>query len=267
MLTHFGNFLLIHITHFFRIWLRFIHFGGFIRRNKQFQFNSMSASVNMIHWLTPIFNITTLIPDTTSYSLVPFQKCCGYDQLLAAKGLKCVSVGDDARLLLHLNLSRLKIHFGFPCGLLEYKDSQANVSRIGNFHYDGSVKVHFSNEEIPHVLEWGQYCIDVLVWSPVPYPNILMNRYHPILITCGQLSVLTLPGPVLFFYLFSSVSILLTFTTLILYLAIPELRAKVKDKCFICFLVFLTFMLLIAFWMDLVFSFSPNDKDLLSGMY
>lgn len=231
----------------------------------------MSESMNMIYWLSLVSNVTILITDPSSNSQVPFQKCCRRDQIVDANGMKCLPVDKNTNLSDHVNSilrpdpSIFDIFYGIPCQNDKFDVSQVSTSIISSLYYNGSVKIHLSNEKSPRVLEWKHYCIDLMELPKNSHADVKNVQFHPILLICGQWSVFTLPGPKLISILFLPGSILLTIITLVLFLAVPELHVKVKDKSLICFLACLTFMLLATALLQLLLLSSTKMSSKIIG--
>lgn len=191
----------------------------------------MSAIKAGIHRLQN-FNFTTFISNSTSGSLVPFRKCCKEEELFSVSDRKCVHDFAGSR----PDPSKFEIYYGFPCSHTDYKFSENNLSQIQNFFQDGSADIRLHNAEMTYHLKWGQYCLDVEK----------ENKFNPILITCDlSLGAMEVSLVYLIPYL---VSLLLMVITFYLHVAIPELRAKVKDKCFLSYLACL--VLWILFYAD-----------------
>lgn len=170
-------------------------------------------------------------------SVIPIQKCCKDNQLYSVGNRKCVSHHFNSSLSnsdVRLDPSKFDVYYGFPCSYPDYRYSVTNSSWIQNFSQNGSLVLHSSNKGPTYNLEWGQYCLDLEKGS---------FKLNPLLISCDQLlpAMPVNPG----FLIFYSVSLLLAFITVSIFLAIPELRAKVKDKCFICYSISFIFWMII----------------------
>lgn len=223
----------------------------------------MSAHLNIstIYTLIPNFNLTTLISDSTSRSLVPFKRCCNDDQLFSVDEQKCVLIDFNASLP-YLNSirrpdpSKFKINYGLPCWNSAYANSGTNSSRIVNYFHNGSINAYLKNEERTSLLQWGNYCLDGA-----------KETCNPILITCDEsFPFKSAMGPVHLIIFF--VSLLLIAATFSLYLALTELRVKIKDKCFMCYLICLT-LTLVSHMLQINARLFPKDTGLspLLGAY
>lgn len=208
----------------------------------------------MGYWLSIVSNLTVLISDPTSNSRVPFPKCCLSNQLIAADLMACTFVDynasspDYAHAVLRPDPTKFQISYGYPCkSIVRFDPARASSAKMASLHHDGSARAYVNNETTPRIFDWEQYCVEVMARPMPSVPRDKNIQFLPVLVTCEEWSLLGLPGPELLSFLLEPPSIALLIITLTLYLAVPELRQKVKDKCFICFLAFLTFMMLIIF--------------------
>lgn len=155
---------------------------------------------------------------------VQFQKCCSGGNISVFDGgtkLECIyeylaiNPNSDP----HLSSSPFEISRGLPC-LHEnsiLKNDSDFVARIGEFSTDGTIMAYLYENESKR-FKPGQYCLHT-------------NTGAPEIIICRSSEFFPFWISVVFV-----ISVLLIILTLILHLVTPELRKKIKDKCFIYYL-------------------------------
>lgn len=187
----------------------------------------------LVFRLSPNYNFSTITSDFTFHSTEPFPKCCLGLQLLSSAERKCVSDDSNTRLP---NVNSTSYSGGsnsqIRCGRSSSNSNESwsfdtNIARIAEFFHDGSVSAILKNES--YNLKQHTYCLDAE-----------RDTFNLVLILCDPQNSPATRRSVIIILLFS-VSFILIVSTFSIYVAIPELREKVKDKCFICYLASLIF--------------------------
>ena len=138
--------------------------------------------------------------------------------------------------------------FGLPRNRSHYANT-GYTAEIGDFFQNGSLNVGSAH------LELSDYCIDAQE-----------TLRHFVLVVSQRGSHLRIIQPLSFLFSFCT-SLLLMAVTLTIYLAIPELRRKVHDKCFICYLAFLGSSALILGSFILTLYVAPHPRCLSCRKY
>lgn len=194
----------------------------------------------IVYALGNSYNFSTLYSDFKSHSAAPFPKCCLYNESISIVEERCIVADFDVGLP-HKNttpyLRRLNSRTYWRDSSSYLIDMWIPTQQIlGNpkadkFFDDGSVNIRKGSESghLPH----GMFCLDVagkdtnLLIYPFFVITDALSGVHPILKFILNLAIW--------------VSFPLLVLTFIIYAIIPELREKVKNKCFLCYLVLLIF--------------------------
>lgn len=148
-------------------------------------------------------------------------KCCRPGQLLEQRdGQPCVPDTRRSPDSLWPGWNSTGIPVGLPCNLSNYTPA-SSLARIDEFFANGSLTAGYVH------LAPGEFCVDA---------HTTDGRY--VLVVCRTGRYLRVDQSVCFMLVFWT-SLLLMLVTLIIHLAMPELRRRVHDKCFVCYLALL----------------------------
>lgn len=184
-----------------------------------------------VFMLSTNYNLSILMSNFTSHSMESFPKCCPENQSFSFTKKECIRADFGTcrlpcyeNLTTHSGQSNSKIHCGY-----QFSNSDASWSfdkdkvMVDEYFHNGNVNIRVGMENKFRQLESDTYCLEEE-----------RETTNPILIVCDAEPSPSIFSTILGF--FCLLSFLLIVTTFIIYLAIPELRKKVKDRCFICYL-------------------------------
>lgn len=194
------------------------------------------------------YNFSTLYSDfhslSAAHSAEPFPKCCFYNESISIAEGGCILADFDIGVP-HKNwpeyLERFNLHSPDRARLVEVTQE----IEFERFFDNGTVNIRMGSKV--RNLERGSFCLDVQrKYANEPWIMLMVDNYDVWLSLQPEIVF----DHVFFFwvsiYWLSFLFIVLTF---IIYISMPELRVKVKNKCFSCYLAVLI-LAMICLYMD-----------------